>query len=352
MSSLLGLIKGAYSSLPEINAATLSGAIDIVVVEQEDGSLLSSPFHVRFGRWKVLRNPRDRAVKITVNEQLVDFVMKLGSTGQAYFVEETDEPPPEEEATSPILSPQALQPLGSGDPADIPTFRLDGEVGDDRCVSPTSDEEPESGEGAAVPKAPSSASSWWRFGGTGAKKRRREDAAGKNVFRDELLTLKLNRGTGAKKRREDAAGDDVFLEELLLEQMKTEKEEMELEMAQLAASEANGEVGEDGDQDEEFLGLGDRLHHSADYEGGAPGNGLSMNRPASRLTLLQSDDVLPGEEEEEGAGGVFHAARRRSVELLVDDGEASPQFLHVSPSKELFGSGGGAGTNGAVLEGE
>lgn len=323
MSSLLGLIKGAYSSLPEINAATLSGAIDIVVVEQEDGSLLSSPFHVRFGRWKVLRNPRDRAVKITVNEQLVDFVMKLGSTGQAYFVEETDEPPPEEEATSPILSPQALQPLGSGDPADIPTFRLDGEVGDDRCVSPTSDEEPESGEGAAVPKAPSSASSWWRFG-----------------------------GTGAKKRREDAAGDDVFLEELLLEQMKTEKEEMELEMAQLAASEANGEVGEDGDQDEEFLGLGDRLHHSADYEGGAPGNGLSMNRPASRLTLLQSDDVLPGEEEEEGAGGVFHAARRRSVELLVDDGEASPQFLHVSPSKELFGSGGGAGTNGAVLEGE
>jgi phosphatidate phosphatase PAH1 len=36
---------------------------------------------------QVLRNPRDRAVKITVNEQLVDFVMKLGSTGQAYFVE-------------------------------------------------------------------------------------------------------------------------------------------------------------------------------------------------------------------------------------------------------------------------
>jgi hypothetical protein len=28
------LIMGAYDSLPEINAATLSGAIDIVVVEQ------------------------------------------------------------------------------------------------------------------------------------------------------------------------------------------------------------------------------------------------------------------------------------------------------------------------------
>jgi len=164
MSSLLGLIKGAYSSLPEINSATLSGAIDIVVVEQEDGSLLSSPFHVRFGRVKVLRNPGDRAVKITVNEQLVDFVMKLGSSGQAYFVEETDEPPPADEATSPLLSPQALHPLGSDDGSRIPSLRLEGEEGDDRCVSPTSDEDPDAGEGTAVPKAPSSSSSWWRFG--------------------------------------------------------------------------------------------------------------------------------------------------------------------------------------------
>ena len=37
---------------------------------QEDGSLLSSPFHVRFGRFKVLRKPRDRIVKITVNAQV------------------------------------------------------------------------------------------------------------------------------------------------------------------------------------------------------------------------------------------------------------------------------------------
>ncbi len=75
------VLKAAYSSLPEINPATLSGAIDIVIVEQEDGSLRSSPFHLRFGRFKVLRNPNDRAIKITVNEQLVDFVMKLGETG-------------------------------------------------------------------------------------------------------------------------------------------------------------------------------------------------------------------------------------------------------------------------------
>ncbi|OAF68904.1 hypothetical protein A3Q56_03368 [Intoshia linei] len=38
----------------EINASTLSGAIDIIVVEQEDKSLISSPFHVRFGKMDVL----------------------------------------------------------------------------------------------------------------------------------------------------------------------------------------------------------------------------------------------------------------------------------------------------------
>lgn len=30
-----------------INAATFSGAIDIIVIEQPDGSLRTSPFHVR-----------------------------------------------------------------------------------------------------------------------------------------------------------------------------------------------------------------------------------------------------------------------------------------------------------------
>ena len=39
----------------EINGATLTGAIDVVVVEQEDGTFKSSPFHVRFGKMGVLK---------------------------------------------------------------------------------------------------------------------------------------------------------------------------------------------------------------------------------------------------------------------------------------------------------
>lgn len=40
----------------EINAATLTGAIDVIVVEQPDGTYLCSPFHVRFGKLGVLRS--------------------------------------------------------------------------------------------------------------------------------------------------------------------------------------------------------------------------------------------------------------------------------------------------------
>ena len=39
----------------EINSATLTGAIDVLIIEQEDGSFQSSPFHVRFGKLGVLK---------------------------------------------------------------------------------------------------------------------------------------------------------------------------------------------------------------------------------------------------------------------------------------------------------
>lgn len=48
----------------EINSATLTGAIDVIVVEQPDGSFHSSPFHVRFGKMGVLR-AREKIVSTT-----------------------------------------------------------------------------------------------------------------------------------------------------------------------------------------------------------------------------------------------------------------------------------------------
>ena len=40
--------------MTDINPSTLSGAIDVIVVEGSDGTLSCSPFHVRFGKLKLL----------------------------------------------------------------------------------------------------------------------------------------------------------------------------------------------------------------------------------------------------------------------------------------------------------
>ncbi|EPY52591.1 lipin Ned1 [Schizosaccharomyces cryophilus OY26] len=89
-----------------INPSTLSGAIDLIVVEQEDGTLACSPFHVRFGKFSLLL-PSDKKVEFSVNGQLTDFNMKLGDGGEAFFVFATENAVPRELQTSPIASPTA-----------------------------------------------------------------------------------------------------------------------------------------------------------------------------------------------------------------------------------------------------
>lgn len=61
MNSLYKVFNNLNKFYTEINPATLTGAIDVVVVEQEDGSLHCSPFHVRFGKLGVLRS-REKVV--------------------------------------------------------------------------------------------------------------------------------------------------------------------------------------------------------------------------------------------------------------------------------------------------
>ncbi|XP_012541918.1 phosphatidate phosphatase LPIN2 isoform X2 [Monomorium pharaonis] len=92
----------------EINAATLTGAIDVIVVEQPDGSYTCSPFHVRFGKLGVLRS-RAKVVDIEINGEPREIHMKLGDSGEAFFVEEvssngspTDTEIPPHLACSPI----------------------------------------------------------------------------------------------------------------------------------------------------------------------------------------------------------------------------------------------------------
>ncbi|VBB32672.1 unnamed protein product [Acanthocheilonema viteae] len=96
---LLDNVKYFYKTL---NPASLSGAIDLIVVEQPDGSYLSTPFHVRFGKYGVL-NSDEKYVDITINGEEIDLKMKLGENGIAFFTEPTtDAHVPEYLVTSPV----------------------------------------------------------------------------------------------------------------------------------------------------------------------------------------------------------------------------------------------------------
>ena len=66
VGKLLSNVKGFYN---EINSATLTGAIDVVIIKQEDGSYVSSPWHVRFGKMGVLR-AREKLVSTLLKDIL------------------------------------------------------------------------------------------------------------------------------------------------------------------------------------------------------------------------------------------------------------------------------------------
>ncbi|KAH9176430.1 lipin, N-terminal conserved region-domain-containing protein [Lactarius sanguifluus] len=101
-------ISAPYQYYKDINPATLTGAIDVIVVRRLglNGTMefVSSPFHVRFGKWQVLR-PNEKKVDIAVNGNAVPFSMKIGEAGEAFFVFETEGDVPDDLITSPLLEP-------------------------------------------------------------------------------------------------------------------------------------------------------------------------------------------------------------------------------------------------------
>jgi len=102
---LTNIVKNVKDFYSELNGATLTGAIDVIVVEQEDGSFKCSPFHVRFGKLGVLK-ANEKVVDIEINDQEVTLKMKLDETGAAFFVEDVEDEDDvkwnEQLATSPL----------------------------------------------------------------------------------------------------------------------------------------------------------------------------------------------------------------------------------------------------------
>ncbi|OAQ66923.1 nuclear elongation and deformation protein 1 [Pochonia chlamydosporia 170] len=111
MQYVRNLSDSVSTAWNSINPATLSGAIDVIIVEHEDGTLACSPFHVRFGKFSLLR-PSEKKVEFKVNGVKQEYSMKLGEGGEAFFVFETTENVPESLQTSPLVSPASSPGLG------------------------------------------------------------------------------------------------------------------------------------------------------------------------------------------------------------------------------------------------
>lgn len=163
-------LSGVSNAWNSINPATLSGAIDVVVVEQADESLACSPFHIRFGKFSLLR-PYEKKVEFKINGEKQDFPMKLGEGGEAFFVFETKDSIPEALQTSPVVSPVASPELRASaqntpalqepDPFELET---DGKSTSSKDGSPSKRKHARSTtEGMAIPALPKAKSEGGRL---------------------------------------------------------------------------------------------------------------------------------------------------------------------------------------------
>ncbi|KAK9169212.1 hypothetical protein Syun_001352 [Stephania yunnanensis] len=78
--------QGVYSVAMPFHP--FGGAVDVIVVEQQDGTYRSTPWYVRFGKFQGVLKGAEKIVRISVNGIEANFHMQLDNSGEAYFVRE------------------------------------------------------------------------------------------------------------------------------------------------------------------------------------------------------------------------------------------------------------------------
>ncbi|XP_021745503.1 phosphatidate phosphatase PAH1-like [Chenopodium quinoa] len=82
------ITQGVYSVATPFHP--FGGAVDIIVVQQQDGSFRSTPWYVQFGKFQGVLKGAEKVVRINVNGNEASFHMNLDNSGEAYFVREAD----------------------------------------------------------------------------------------------------------------------------------------------------------------------------------------------------------------------------------------------------------------------
>ncbi|XP_060668605.1 phosphatidate phosphatase PAH1 isoform X2 [Ziziphus jujuba] len=80
--------QGVYSVATPFHP--FGGAVDVIVVQQQDGTFRSTPWYVRFGKFQGVLKGTEKIVRIAVNGIEANFHMYLDNSGEAYFVKEVD----------------------------------------------------------------------------------------------------------------------------------------------------------------------------------------------------------------------------------------------------------------------
>lgn len=81
--------QGVYSVATPFHP--FGGAVDVIVVQQQDGTFRSTPWYVRFGKFQGVLKGAEKVVRISVNGVESNFHMYLDNSGEAYFVKDADE---------------------------------------------------------------------------------------------------------------------------------------------------------------------------------------------------------------------------------------------------------------------
>ena len=78
--------QGVYSVATPFHP--FGGAVDVIVVQQQDGTFRTTPWYVRFGKFQGVLKGAEKIVRISVNGEEANFHMYLDNSGEAYFVRE------------------------------------------------------------------------------------------------------------------------------------------------------------------------------------------------------------------------------------------------------------------------